>query len=153
MRIKMAIKLIVQNKKARHDYILTDVFEAGLMLVGTEVKSLRNGKASIAEAFVQIKNSEAFLHNAKIPQYENGNRYNHEEARVRKLLLNKKEIEKIDRLVKLQRLTVVPTKLYFSKGKAKIEIAMAKGKKLHDKRESDKERDIKRKLSQGKYDD
>ena len=152
MRSNMGQKLIVQNKKAWHNYFLTDTFEAGLVLVGTEVKSLRNGKASIAEAFVQIKNGEAWLHGATIPQYENGNRNNHEETRVRKLLLNKKEIEKIDSTIKLQRVTVVPTKMYFSNGKAKIEIALGKGKKLHDKRQSDKERDVKKKLSQGKYD-
>ena len=148
----MGIKIIAQNKKARHNYLLTDTFEAGLKLVGTEVKSLRAGKASIGEAFVQIKNEEAFLHNATIPHFSHGNRNNHEETRVRKLLLHKKEIKKIHDTVKQQNLTIVPTKLYFSNGKAKVEIALAKGKKLHDKRESDKQRSVEKKLRQGNYD-
>ena len=147
----MAIKIIAQNKKARHDYQLIEVFEAGLVLVGTEVKSLREGKTSIAESFVQIKDGEAFLHNATIPLYKMGNRNNHQETRTRKLLLHKKEIKKIDEEVKQKRYTVVPTKLYFSKGKAKIEIALAKGKNLYDKRQSEKEKSVEKKIRQGDY--
>lgn len=149
----MSIKIIDHNKKARFNYEILDTFEAGIQLVGTEVKSLREGKTSIAEAFIQIRNGEAFLHNATIPHYKQGNRNNHEETRTRKLLLHKKEIQRIDDEVKQQRLTVIATKLYFSKGKAKIEIALAKGKNLYDKRNTEKERSVEKKLRQGKYDE
>lgn len=149
----MGIKIIAQNKKARHNFLLKETFEAGLVLQGTEVKSLRDGKTSIAEAFVQIRDGEAFLHNATIPHFKQGNINNHEETRTRKLLLHGKEIKKIDDEMKQQNLSLVPLKIYFLNGKAKVEIALAKGKKLHDKRESDKERSVEKKLRQGKYDD
>lgn len=147
----MTIKIIAQNKRARYDYQLIETFEAGLVLQGTEVKSLREGKTSIAESFIQIKDGEAFLYNATIPLYKMGNINNHQETRVRKLLLHKKEISKIDDEVKQKRYTIIATKLYFSGGKAKIEIALAKGKNLYDKRQSEKEKSANRKIRQGDY--
>lgn len=147
----MGIKIIAQNKRARHDYQLIEMFEAGIVLQGTEVKSLREGKTSISEAFVQIRNGEAFLHNATIPQYKMGNRNNHEETRIRKLLLHGKEIKKINDEVNQKRYTIIATKLYFSSGKAKIEIALAKGKNLYDKRQSEKQKSVEKKIRQGDY--
>ena len=148
----MGIKIIAKNKRARYDYNILDTFEAGLMLVGTEVKSIRNGKVTISEAHITIdKNDEAWAHNIKIPHYEFGNQFNHEEARKRKLLLNKLEIEELAHRMKAERLTIVPTMIYFKKSKIKLEIGLGKGKKLHDKRQDQAKKDAQKKLRQGDY--
>jgi len=145
------IKIIANNKKARHDYLLTETYEAGMVLQGTEVKSLRLGKCSIQEAHVQIKNEEAWLIGSTISLYSHGNHQNHEEQRSRKLLLHKKEIKKIEMEVKTQRVSVIPTKIYFSKGKVKLEIALGKGKKKYDKRQDEAKKSVEKKLRQRDY--
>lgn len=137
-------KLIAQNKKARHDYALSDFIEAGIELLGTEVKSLRAGRASLVDGFAQIKDGQVWLHNIHIPEYDPGTWTNHEPRRVRRLLLHKAEIGKLSKLTKEQGITLVPVSLYFKDGYAKVEIAVAKGKKAHDKREAIKERMAKR---------
>lgn len=137
-------KLIAQNKKARHDYLLSDFLEAGISLLGTEVKSLRAGRASLTDGFAQIKDGELWLHNIHIPEYDPGTWTNHEPRRARKLLVHKGEITKLAKLTKETGITLVPVSLYFKDGKAKVEIAVAKGKKAHDKREAIKERMAKR---------
>lgn len=141
-------KLVAQNKKARHDYHLEDVFEAGLVLQGTEVKSLRQGRASLVDGFVEIDRGEAWLHGVHIPEYSNGTWTNHSARRKRKLLLNRVEIDKIERKVSEKGHTVVPLSLYFLNGRAKVEIALAKGKKSWDKRHSLAERDANREVEQ-----
>ena len=145
------MKIIAQNKKARHDYLLLENYEAGIVLQGTEVKSLRLGKCSIKESHVQIKNEEAWLIGATISLYSQGNQQNHEEQRPRKLLLHKKEIKKIEMEVKTQRVSVIPTKIYFSKGKVKVEIGIGKGKKKYDKRQDEAKKSADRKLRQEDY--
>lgn len=137
-------KLIAQNKKARHDYLIEDTFEAGLVLTGTEVKSLRQGRASLVDGFVDIEGGEAWLHGVHIPEYTQGTWTNHAARRKRKLLLNRVEIDKIERRTSDKGLTVVPLSLYFKDGRAKVEIALAKGKKSWDKRQSIAERTAKR---------
>ena len=138
-------KLIAENRRARYDYFLEETFEAGLALTGTEVKSLRNGRANIAESYVSPEGRELVLVNADIPPYKQANRFNHEPRRPRKLLLNGREINKLHAGVMRQGMTIVPLSVYFnSRGRAKVELALAKGKKAHDKRESIKERDWKR---------
>lgn len=135
-------KLIADNRKARFNYEIGDVFEAGIALAGTEVKSLRGGKATIGESYASEKNGELYLVNAYIPEYLQANRFNHETKRPRKLLLHKRQINKLIGAVQRDGLTIVPLKMYFNeKGRAKIELALAKGKKLHDKREAEKARD------------
>ncbi len=134
-------KLIAQNKKARHDYHIEDTFEAGLVLTGTEVKSLRQGRASLVDGFGEIDRGEAWLLQVHIPQYDNGTWTNHETRRRRKLLLNRSEIEKIDHRTQSKGLTIIPLSLYFKDGRAKVEIALARGKKAYDKRHSIRERD------------
>src|SRR5690606_6634594 len=133
-------KMIAQNKKARHDYHIEDTFEAGLVRMGTEVKSLRMGRASLVDGFGEIDRGEAWLHNVHIPQYDNGTWTNHETRRKRKLLLNKHEIEKIAHRTDAKGLTIVPLSLYFKDGRAKVEIALARGKKSYDKRHAIAER-------------
>lgn len=137
-------KMIAQNKKARHDFHIEDTFEAGLVLTGTEVKSLRQGRASLVDGFVDIDGGEAWLHGVHIPEYTQGTWTNHAARRKRKLLLNRIEIDKIDRRTSEKGLTVVPLALYFKDGRAKVEIALAKGKKSWDKRQSIAERTAKR---------
>ena len=145
----MAIKIIAKNKRASYDYFLEQKYEAGLALKGTEVKSLRLGKVSLAESYIGIdKDFEVWIYNMNIAQYEFGNINNHEEARKRKLLLNKQEISEIYHRMKAESMTIVPTMIYFSKGKIKLEIALAKGKKQHDKRQDKAKKDIERKLQQ-----
>lgn len=134
-------KLIAQNKKARHDYHIEDTFEAGLVLTGTEVKSLRQGRASLVDGFGEIDRGEAWLLQVHIPQYDNGTWTNHETRRRRKLLLNRHEIEKIEHRTQAKGLTIVPLSLYFKDGRAKVEIALARGKKAYDKRHAIRERD------------
>ena len=133
-------KLIAQNKKARHDYSIESVLEAGIVLVGTEVKSLRLGRASLTDGFAQIKNGEVWLHNIHIPEYVAGTWTNHEPRRARKLLIKKIEINKLTKSLQNSSTTLVPLSLYFKDGKAKIELAVAKGKTTHDKRQSLKEK-------------
>ena len=137
-------KLVAQNKKARHDYHIEDTYEAGLVLQGTEVKSLRLGRASLVDGFVDIDNHEAWLHGVHIPEYSQGTWTNHSARRKRKLLLNREEIDKIEKRVNEKGLTVVPLSLYFKDGRAKVEIALAKGKKSWDKRHAIAERTAKR---------
>jgi SsrA-binding protein len=146
-------KLIAQNKKARHDYHIDDTFEAGLVLTGTEVKSLRQGRASLVDGFVDIEHGEAWLHGVHIPEYTQGTWTNHSARRKRKLLLHREEIAKIDRRVSEKGLTVVPLSLYFNDGRAKVEIALARGKKAWDKRQSIAERTANREKEQavGRY--
>ena len=141
-------KLIAANKKARHDYHIEDTYEAGLVLVGTEVKSLRMGRASLVDGFVDIEQGEAWLHGVHIPEYSQGTWTNHAARRKRKLLLNRAEIDKIERRVNEKGLTVVPLALYFVDGRAKVEIALAKGKKTWDKRHSLAERQANREKEQ-----
>ena len=141
-------KMIAQNKKARHDYLIEDVFEAGLVLQGTEVKSLREGRASLVDGFVDIDGGEAWLHGVHIPEYSQGTWTNHSARRKRKLLLNREEIDKIERRVNEKGLTVVPLALYFLDGRAKVEIALAKGKKSWDKRHALAERQADREVEQ-----
>ena len=137
-------KLIASNKKAFHDYFVLQKAEAGVALTGTEVKSLRDGKANIKDSYVIFKNGEAFLFNAHISPYSHGNLRNHEPERNRKLLLHRREIEKLREQVVEKGLTVVPLRLYFKGGKVKVEIAVVRGKKLYDKRETEKKRELDR---------
>ncbi|HZK35444.1 MAG TPA: SsrA-binding protein SmpB [Aeromicrobium sp.] len=129
-------KLIAQNRKARHDYLIEDTYEAGLVLTGTEVKSLRAGRASLVDGFADIEDGEMWLLNVHIPEYTQGTWTNHATRRKRKLLLNRSEIERIEHRVTQRGLTIVPLSLYFKDGRAKVEIALAKGKKSYDKRHS-----------------
>ncbi|MGH3350339.1 MAG: SsrA-binding protein SmpB [Nocardioides sp.] len=137
-------KMIAQNKKARHDYHIEDTYEAGMVLQGTEVKSLREGRASLVDGFVDIDRGEAWIHGIHIPEYLNGTWTNHAARRKRKLLLNRIEIDKIERKISEKGLTVVPLALYFLDGRAKVEIGVAKGKKSWDKRNTIAERTAKR---------
>ena len=140
---KSNFKVASENRKARYNYEIGEKFEAGLVLTGTEVKSLRTGKATIAESYASVdRNGEMWLINATIPEYEGGNRFNHEPKRPRKLLLKMREIAKLSQGIQREGMTVVPLKIYFNeKGRAKLEIALARGKQLHDKRETEKKRD------------
>ncbi len=144
-------KLIAQNKKARHDFAIDDVYECGIVLMGTEVKSLRAGRASLIDGFAMIENGELWLHGVHIPEYTEGTWTNHTPRRKRKLLVHKLELRKIAVRVKDSGITLVPLQLYFKDGKAKVEVAIAKGKKAHDKRgtlmEQQATRDINRELS------
>ena len=138
----LGTKLVTDNRKARFEYELLEKFEAGLVLRGTEVKSLRDGKLNLTAAYCKLDMSGAvYLHDAHIAPYTQGNRTNHDPLRPRKLLLHKQEINRLIGKVREKGLTLVPTKVYFKRGKAKVEIALAKGKKIHDKRESIKKRD------------
>jgi len=141
-------KLIAQNRKARYDYHIDDVFEAGLVLVGTEVKSLRAGRATLEDGFGEITNGEAFLHGVHIPEYTEGTWTNHAPRRVRKLLLNRHEIDKIESKVNERGFTLVPLSMYFKDGRAKVEIALARGKKTYDKRHALAERQANREKQQ-----
>src|SRR3982074_1868959 len=135
------LRVVADNRKARFNYEIGEVFEAGIALTGTEVKSLRQGKATIAESYADAKRGEIWLINANIPEYLQGGRFNHPPKRPRKLLLHRRQIDKLAGAVEREGMTLVPLKLYFNeKGPAKIELALARGKKLHDKRESDKKR-------------
>jgi SsrA-binding protein len=137
-----AVKVVADNRKARFNYAIGDTFEAGLALTGTEVKSIRNGKATIGESYADSRDGELWLINANIPEYLQANRFNHAPKRPRKLLLHKRQINKLIGAVEREGMTLIPLKLYFNeKGRAKIELALAKGKKLHDNRETEKKRD------------
>ncbi|WP_319413607.1 SsrA-binding protein SmpB [uncultured Cohaesibacter sp.] len=138
-------RVVAENRKARHDYEFGDVIEAGLQLTGTEVKSLRTGKANIAESYASDENGEIVLINSHIPEYGQGNRFNHEPRRPRKLLLHKREIARMSQAVQRDGMTIVPLKLYFNdKGIAKLAVAVARGKKNYDKRQDAKKRDWQR---------
>lgn len=140
--------VVAQNRKARFDYFIEETFEAGLQLTGTEVKSLRGGRSTIAESYVTEDGGEAWLVNANIPLYASGNRYNHEPKRARKLLLHRAQINKLIGAIQREGRTVVPLQVYFNeRGRAKIEIALAKGKQAHDKRQTIKDRDWQRQRS------
>jgi SsrA-binding protein len=143
----MEIKIIANNKKAYHDYFIDDVFEAGLVLTGTEVKSLRLGKVNIKESFCRIHGDELFINNMNISPYEQGNRENPDPTRVRKLLLHREEIDKLIRKVEERGLSLVPTKIYFKGGRVKLEIGVGRGKKLHDKRHTLKEKEAGREMA------
>jgi SsrA-binding protein len=135
-------KIVADNRKARFNYSIGDTFEAGIALTGTEVKSLRAGKATIGESYAGEHRGEIFLINANIPEYLQANRFNHEPKRPRKLLLHKRQVNKLIGAVQREGMTLVPLRLYFNeKGRAKVELALAKGKQLHDKRETEKKRD------------
>ena len=134
----------IKNKKAYFDYTVLEEIEAGISLVGTEIKSVRKGSVDLKDSFITIKNNEAFIINMYIAKYEEGNIFNHDERRTRKLLLHKKEIKKLKEKVSTEGLTLIPLKLYFKKNYVKVLIGICKGKKLYDKRASIKERDLKR---------
>lgn len=136
----------ILNRKANFDYEILDTYESGIVLTGTEIKSIRLGKANLKDSYAIIKNNEIFLLNMHISSYEQGNRFNHEETRTRKLLLHKNEIRKINDRIKIKGLTIVPLKVYFVRGKAKVEIGIARGKHTYDKKESIKQRDIDREM-------
>jgi SsrA-binding protein len=138
---------VARNKRARFDYEILETFEAGLVLAGTEVKSLRDGKASIADAYGIVRDGEIFLLNAHIQPYARGGYVNHEPARSRKLLLHRREIRRLIGAVERQGLTLIPLELYFRKGVAKVALALAKGKKLHDKRDTERQRDAEREMA------
>jgi SsrA-binding protein len=142
----MAEKLIVDNRRARHDYQLLDRVEAGIVLTGTEVKSLRQGRATLGQAYADVRDGEAWLHGAEIAIYEQGNTANHEPARDRKLLLHRREIDRLYGQVREKGLTLVPTRLYFKDGRVKVELALARGKDVRDKRRDVAERDAKRQI-------
>ena len=143
-------RVIAQNRRASHDYFILDTVEAGLVLAGTEVKSLRHGKASLAEAYATVEHGEVWVQQLHIPPYEQGNRWNLEPTRRRKLLLHKTEIEKLQKAVAQKGQTLIPLKLYFARGYAKLLIGVAKGKKTHDKRQTIAERDAKREIQRAK---
>lgn len=137
----------IKNRKARHEYHIEDTFEAGIVLKGTEVKSLRNGNASLGESFAYLQDGEVWLRDMYIKPYKEGSYANHDERRPRKLLLNKREIGELDKAISQKGYTLIPLKLYFKKGYAKILLGIAKGKQRHDKREDIKERDMKRDIN------
>lgn len=139
------VKTVAENRRARYDFHIDDKYEAGIMLTGTEVKSLRFGEGSIAESYAEVKGDGVWLINANIPEFSHGNRFNHEPKRPRKLLLNVREINKLHAAVSREGMTLVPLSVYFNaRGRAKVELALAKGKKAPDKRATEKERDWKR---------
>ena len=146
MCIRDSYKTIAENKKARHDYELFDRYEAGIELKGTEIKSVRKGKVQLKDSYISFHDNEAFIKEMHISPYEFGNRFNHDETRERKLLLHKSELLKLSQAVRIKGYTIVPVKIYIAHGLAKMEIALARGKNLHDKRESQKARDAKREI-------
>ena len=138
-------KIVAENRRARYEYFIDDVVEAGIALAGTEVKALRQGEGSIAEAYAELKDGQMWLVNANIPEFSHGSRHNHEPKRPRKLLLHARQISKMNGAVTRQGMTLIPLMIYFNdRGRAKVELALAKGKKLHDKRDTEKARDWKR---------
>jgi SsrA-binding protein len=146
---KGADRLIVSNRKARYEYHVLDTWETGIVLQGTEVKALREGKANLQDAFARVDNGEVWLFNVHISPYEQGNRFNHDPLRPRKLLLHRNEIRRMIGSVQEKGLTLVPLDLHFSGGRAKVNLALVRGKQLHDKREAIKERDQKREVQRG----
>ncbi|MBJ95649.1 MAG: SsrA-binding protein [Rickettsiales bacterium] len=144
------IKTIAVNKKARHRFHIEDTVEAGLVLLGSEVKSLRGGRVSITEGYVRLEDGEAFLVDVHVPPYEQANRQNHDPLRPRKLLLHKKEIQRLIGKISRQGYTLVPMRLYFRRGRAKLEIGLGRGKKLHDKRHDQKAKDARREMDRAR---
>lgn len=146
----MGRKIITTNRKAFHDFLIAEKYVAGIVLTGTEIKSIRNGAVNLKDSFAKIDDGEVFLYGSHISPYEHGNRYNHEPDRIRKLLLNKKEILKIGMKIKKDGYTLVPLELFFTQGLVKVELGLGKGKKLYDKRESiakkSQERDMQRQM-------
>jgi SsrA-binding protein len=144
-RETVKVKTVAENRRARYEYFIEDVVEAGIALAGTEVKALRGGEGSIAEAYAELKDGQMWLVNANIPEFSHGNRHNHEPKRPRKLLLHERQIHKMGSAVARQGMTLIPLSIYFNdRGRAKVELALGKGKQLHDKRETEKTRDWKR---------
>ena len=141
------IQSIAKNRQARHDYAIIDSWEAGIVLTGTEVKALREGKANISDAYGIVRNGEIYLLNLHISPYERGGYVNHDPTRTRKLLLHRKEIRRLIGAVEREGLTLIPLELYFKKGKAKVALALGKGKKVHDKRETERQRDADREMA------
>lgn len=146
----MGIKLVCQNKKARYDYFIDEVLEAGLVLLGPEVKSLREGRASLVDSYARVKKGEVFLYNMHITPYPYAHHVRLDPVRTRKLLLNKREIRRLIGKTKEKGYTLIPTKVYFTKGRAKIEIALAKGKRKYDKRQALKEKELRRDMEEAK---
>ena len=146
MAAEQGKKVIARNRRARHEYHVEDVFEAGLVLTGTEVKSLRAGRASLADGFAQISDHEVWLHNVHIPEYTHGTWTNHEPRRTRKLLMHRKEIDRLETATRERGSTLVPLSLYFKDGRAKVEIALARGKRTYDKRHDLAEKDAAREV-------
>jgi len=146
----MSIKIVCQNKKARHDYFIDDVMEAGMVLFGAEVKSLRDGRASLVDSYARIKNGEVFLYKMHISPYPFAHHTQLDPIRPRKLLLNKREIKRLIGKTEEKGYTLVPTKVYFARGKAKVEIALAKGKRKYDKRHALKEKEMKKDVDEAK---
>lgn len=142
------IQMIANNRRARHDYHIEETMEAGIVLQGTEVKSLRLGRVNLRDSFARVEKGEVFLYDMHISPYEQGNRFNHDPLRVRKLLLHKREIKRLIGKTREEGYTLIPTRLYFSRGKAKVELALAKGKKLYDKRESKAKQETERRARQ-----
>jgi SsrA-binding protein len=143
-------KILAQNKEARFRFFLEEFFEAGMVLTGTEVKSIRSGKVQMSDSYVQVRNGEAFLCHMHIAEYSHGNRENHIPLRERKLLLNRKELDRLAIGVQREGKTIVPTQIHLFKGRAKLEIALAKGKKAHDKRESIKAKEAEREMARSR---
>ncbi len=142
----MSIKTVTENRKARHEYHILETYEAGLALTGTEVKSLRAGKANLQDSYARVENAELMLYNMHISPYEQGNRFNHEPKRTRRLLMHKQEIMRLLGKTREKGLALIPLKVYFKNGLAKVELALAKGKKLYDRREDLAARDAKREM-------
>ena len=140
------VKVVAQNRKARHDYFIEQTYEAGIALVGTEVKSIRQGKVNLRDSYIAIKNGEAILQGMHVTPYEQGNRFNHDPMRNRVLLLHKREIGRLDVAASREGMTLIPLDLYLKKGLVKVTVAVAKGKKLYDKRDSEAKRDAKRQM-------
>ena len=138
---------IARNKRARHDYHILETWEAGVVLTGTEVKALRTGQANISDAYAIVRDGEVLLLNLHISQYEQGNQFNHEPTRTRKLLLHKREIRRMIGSVERQGLTLIPLEIYFKRGRAKVALALGRGKKLHDKRDAERTRDASREIA------
>lgn len=141
-----AVKIVTENRKARHDYFIDETYEAGIELTGTEVKSLRAGKANLKDAYAQVENGELYLFNMHVSAYDQGNRYNVDPMRARKLLMHKSEINRLYGKVKQQGMALVPLKVYLKRGRMKVELALARGKKQYDKREAIAERDARREV-------
>lgn len=142
----MSIKIVAQNKKARHDYAISESFEAGMVLQGTEVKSIRLGKVNLKDSYAKVENGEVFLYNCHISPYEKSAYFNHDPERRRKLLLNRREIRKLTGRVEEKGLTLVALKVYFKNGLAKVELGLARGKKVHDRRQDMAKRDAEREM-------
>ncbi|MFA4885917.1 MAG: SsrA-binding protein SmpB [Desulfotomaculaceae bacterium] len=142
----MAVKIVTENRKARHEYFILETYEAGLVLTGTEVKSLRAGKANLQDGYARVENAELMLYNMHISPYEQGNRFNQEPKRIRRMLMHKQEILRLLSKTREKGLALIPLKVYFKDGLAKVELALAKGKKLYDRRDDIAERDARREM-------